>query len=117
MFSRRGTTLARVVGEVEFGHEIRLVVRERLVFDRLPALIDGYGYEVWKGTAKIYWYDPQPHPNEPALASTHPHHKHIPPDIKHHRVPAENMSFDRPNLPPLIEEIEALIERIGNDPS
>jgi hypothetical protein len=40
------------------------------------------------------------------LASTHPHHKHIFPDIKHHRVPAPGLSFDRPNLPVLIAEIE-----------
>lgn len=40
------------------------------------------------------------------LASTHPHHKHIPPDIKHNRIPAPGLSFTRPNLPFLIEEIE-----------
>jgi len=27
-------------------------------------------------------------------------------DIKHHRIPAPNLSFERPNLPFLIEEIE-----------
>lgn len=53
-----------------------------------------------------YWYDPQPHPNDPALASTHPHHKHIPPEIKRHRIPAPGLGFDQPNLPFLIEEIE-----------
>jgi hypothetical protein len=42
------------------------------------------------------------------LQSTHPHHKHIPPDIKHNRIPAENMSFSQPNLPALIHEIESL---------
>jgi hypothetical protein len=50
-------------------------------------------------------YDPQPHPDDPNLASTHPHHKHIPPDIKRHRVPAPDISFQQPNLPFLIEEI------------
>ena len=35
-----------------------------------------------------------------------PHHKHIPPNIKHHRIPAPNLSFTCPNLPFLIEEIE-----------
>jgi len=43
---------------------------------------------------------------EGQLASTHPHHKHIQPDIKHHRVPAPGISFSQPNLPFLIEEIE-----------
>ena len=38
--------------------------------------------------------------------STHPHHKHIRPDIKHNRIPASGLQFDAPNLPFLIEEIE-----------
>jgi hypothetical protein len=50
-----------------------------------------------------------PYPNDPALASTHPHHKHIPPDIKHNRIPAPNMNFTQPNLPALISDIENLI--------
>jgi hypothetical protein len=40
------------------------------------------------------------------LASTYPHHKHIPPDLRHNRVPAHGISFEQPNLPTLIEEIE-----------
>ena len=63
-------------------------------------------YEVWRGSEKLYWYDSQPHPTDSTLASTDPHHKHIPPDIKHHRVTAPGLSFDQPNLPILIEEIE-----------
>ena len=111
VLSRRGATLARVTGELVFDGGLRLVVRERLVFERLPILIDGYGYEIWRGAEKLCWYDSQPHPNEPALQSTHPHHKHVPPDMKRNRIPAENMSFERPNLPALIAEIEALLER------
>ncbi len=38
---RRGATLARVEGEVHFDQDIRLVVLERLVFDRLPLAIEG----------------------------------------------------------------------------
>jgi hypothetical protein len=49
-----------------------------------------------------------PHPNDPTLASTLPHHKHIPPDIKHHRIPATEMSYNRPNLPAIINEIEEI---------
>ena len=52
------------------------------------------------------WYDSQSHPDDSSLASTDPHHKHIPPDIKHHRVPAPGLSFHQPNLSFLIEEIE-----------
>ena len=71
-FIRRGTSIARVAGELYFKHNIRVVVRERLIYSRLPAIIDWYGYEIWRGTEKLYWYDSQPHPNNPALASTHP---------------------------------------------
>jgi hypothetical protein len=49
------------------------------------------------------------HPNDPSLANTHPHHKHVPPDMKHHRIPAPDLSFIRPNLPFLIEEIERTV--------
>ncbi len=111
-FIRRGAALARVAGELDFDHDIRLVVRERLVYHRLPAVIDWYGYEVWRGSEKLYWYDSQPHPNDPILQSTYPHHKHIPPDIKHHRIPAPKMRFSQPNLPALIHEIETLIASI-----
>jgi hypothetical protein len=105
---RQGTTLARVTGEFIFDDDIRLVVRERLVYQRPSTVIDSYGYEVWRGAAKLYWYDSQPHPGDLSLQGTDPHHKHIPPDIRHHRIPAPEMSFARPNLPALIREIEAL---------
>ena len=114
-FIRRGAALARVAGELDFDYDIRLILRERLVYHRLPVVIDWYGYEVWRGGEKLYWYDSQPHPDDPTLQSTHPHHKHISPDIKHHRIPAPEMSFNQPNLPVLIHEIEALIERIEAD--
>lgn len=110
-FVRRGHSLARVSGELSFDNDIRLVILERLVFDRLPVLIESYGYEVWKGQEKLYWYDPQPHPNNPELQSTHPHHKHVPPDIKHNRIPAPGISFHHPNLPELIHEIENLLRK------
>lgn len=93
-FIRRGATLARVAGKLYFDYGIHLVVRERLLYHRLPIVIDWYGYEVWRSGEKLYWYDAQPHPNEPPLQSTYPHHKHIPPDIKHHRIPTAEMSFD-----------------------
>lgn len=107
-FIRLGSTLARVAGEIYFENDIKLVVRERVLYHRLPIVMDWYGYEVYRGDEKIYWYDSQPHPDDETLQSTHPHHKHIPPDIKHNRVPAEIMSFSEPNLPTLIIEIEAL---------
>jgi hypothetical protein len=116
VFVRRGATLARVEGEVFFKNSIRITVRERLVYHRLPLIIDSYGYEIWHGEEKLCWYDSQPHPTEPSLQSTHPHHKHIPPDIKHNRIPAPTMSFVQPNLPALIREVEALLEHLlSND--
>ena len=54
---RRGATLGRVTGELCFECDVRLVVRERLVYHRLPVVIDWYGYEVWRGNEKLYWYD------------------------------------------------------------
>ncbi|MBF0378618.1 MAG: hypothetical protein HQK72_14240 [Desulfamplus sp.] len=45
-FVRKGISLARVSGELYFSHGIRLVVRERIIYNRLPSVIDWYGYEV-----------------------------------------------------------------------
>jgi hypothetical protein len=42
--------------------------------------------------------------------ATHPHHKHIPPNVRHHRIPAPELSFTEPNLPFLIQEIEQLLK-------
>jgi len=111
-FVRRGATLARIAGELQFDLGLRLVIRQRLLFHRLPGVIDEYGYEVWKGEEKPYWYDSQPHPGGSTLQSTYPHHKHVPPGIKHHRIPAPDMSFTRPNLPGLIRDVEALMKRL-----
>ena len=59
--------MAQIAGELFLQNGIRLTIRERVVFDRLPLVIDGYGYEAWRGDEKLYWYDSQPHPNEPKL--------------------------------------------------
>jgi len=95
-------------GEVFFGHGIRLRLREELDFD--AGLITAYGYEVYQGDERLFWYDDFPHPDDPTLAATFPHHKHVPPDIRHHRVPAPGMSFVVPNLPGLLQEIEAIAD-------
>jgi hypothetical protein len=95
-------------GEVFFANNLRLRIREELDFD--AGLITAYGYEVYRGTDRLYWYDDFPHPNDSTLASTFPHHKHVPPNIKRNRIPAPEISFTEPNLPVLIQEIEALIQ-------
>lgn len=105
---RQASDVATVEGTLYFDGGIRLQVLEVVRFDVIPPRLTRYGYEVWRESVKLYWYDPQSHPNDPTLASTQPHHKHIPPDIKHHRIPAPELSFTEPNLPFLIREIETL---------
>ena len=121
-----GLDTARLTGLVAFDDDLVLCVYELLNFQQ--GVIEAYRYEVtrchppfttsplpeaatycdisYPGKEKLYWYDSWPHPHDLVLASTHPHHKHISPDIKHHRIPAAGLSFDRPNLPFLIAEIE-----------
>jgi hypothetical protein len=107
--AQRGRLYAELSGDVIFAHDYRLNVYERLSWDSAAVSIDGYSYELWRGSEKIYWYDSQPHPGDPTLASTDPHHKHLPPDIKHHRVPAPDLSFNAPNLEFLIREVESML--------
>jgi len=102
--------------------------REYLNFEL--GVIEGYGYEAFRTFIspgapdfpaaagycqtsythkdKLYWYDSFPHPNDPALPTTDRHPKHVPPEVKHHCVPAPDLSFTRPNSPFLIQEIEQL---------
>ncbi len=101
---RHGPAFAELSGSLEFSNDVILHVWEDLNFAR--GVIQAYSYAIEQAGQRLYWYDPQPHPNDPMLASTFPHHKHIPPGIKHHRVPAPGLSFDQPNLLFLIEEIE-----------
>jgi hypothetical protein len=121
-----GLDTARLTGLVAFGDDLVLCVYELLNFQE--GVIEAYRYEIsrchppftqnplpeatdycragYPGKEKLYWYDSWPHPNDPTLTYTLPHHKHIPPDIKHTRIPAPGLSFTQPNLPFLIEEIE-----------
>lgn len=102
-----GPQLGLAEGEVAFINDLRLRAQQRLDFE--AGLIIGYGYEVDRGGERLYWYDCFPHPNDPTLASTFPHHKHIQPDPRHNRVPAPGLTFNQPNLPLVIAEIEALL--------
>lgn len=58
-----------------------------------------YSYEVYRA------YDAWEHPEIPALASTFPHHKHVPPSLRDHRVPAPGISFVSPNLDVVLEDV------------
>lgn len=105
----RGRRIAILQGELLFERGFRVSIKERLSDEVGHVTIEAYGYEIWRDSEKIAWYDAQPHPDVPELQSTFPHHKHVPPDIKHHRIPAPGLSFDEPNLPNLITEIETLL--------
>jgi len=108
----RGVAVVR--GSLCFRNGLELRVSE--VVDLVAARISDYSYTVFRGTQRIRWYDPQPHPENPDLASTFPHHLHEPPDpstssgqsIKHNRKPAPGISFTAPNLPTLIADCIAL---------
>ncbi len=103
---------AVVRGRLHFHNGLELQVRE--VLDFSVGEITEYGYTVYCEGERIRWYDPQPHPENPALAVTFPHHRHEPPDIKHNRQPAPDIGFDAPNLPTLIADCIALGEMLGN---
>jgi hypothetical protein len=107
---RTGLAAGQVVGTLTFPNNVRLDVAELVDFDAGRLEILQYGYVVWRGDERLYWYDSQSHPNDPTLASTDPQHKHVPPNIKHHRIPAPELSFTRPNLHVLIEEVEQLLK-------
>lgn len=95
-------TTGFVRGTVWFHSGLELRVFEYIDFSD-GELLD-YSYTVFRGQEKIRWYDPQPHLDNPELASTFPHHRHEPPDIKHNRKPAPGISFSEPNLPTLIAD-------------
>ena len=96
-------------GEVLFRDGLRLRMREELDFDE--ELITAYGYEVYREQEKLCWYDDFPHPHDSTLASTYPHHKHVPPNMKRNRIPAQGLSFESPNLPRIVAEVEELVSQ------
>jgi len=106
--------VAIVEGDVFFHNGLRLRVME--VVDFKASQIRKYSYEVWRGDEKILWYDPQPHPENPDLAATFPHHRHEPPEIKHNRKPAPGITFHTPNLPTLIVDSVELGNQLQAQP-
>jgi len=104
-----GPFAAEVEGQLTFADGYTLDVWELLDFNKHA--IRSYSYAVDRLGERVWWYDSQSHPNDPTLASTDPHHKHVHPDIKHNRIPAPDISFNQPNLPFLIREIEQQLSR------
>lgn len=99
-----GPMTAVVKGEMLFDQG--MVLRAVEVVDTRQRQIVRYGYELWQGNEKLWWYDSWPHPDDPSLAVSHPHHQHVPPDMKRHRIPAPELSFTSANLPFLIRKVE-----------
>ena len=90
-------------GTIEFNSEIRLTFHEVINFSKQR--IVRYAYEVYQKNELLYFYDLQEHSEDSTLASTFPHHKHVSPNLKRNRQPAPGISFIKPNLPFLIQEI------------
>lgn len=105
----RSTAIVR--GSVRFRSGLELRVHE--IVDFVAGCISDYSYTVFHGEERVRWYDPQPHPENPDLAETFPHHRHEPPNIKHNRKPAPGISFTEPNLSTLIADCIAL----GDEPA
>jgi hypothetical protein len=103
-------------GDITFAGGFRLSIKERLSDEMGRVTIEAYGYEIWRDSEKLAWYDAQPHPEIVELQSTFPHHKHTPPNIKHHRIPAPGMSFEQPNLSLLIGEIKSMLDEMTRQP-
>lgn len=97
---------AIVKGEITLSNGLKLRVFE--VLDFRKGRIQTYSYAVYRGDVKIRWYDPQPHPENPALAVNFPHHYHEEPNIKQNRQPAIGISFELPNLLTLIADCVAI---------
>lgn len=70
--AQRGAKFATISGEIILPEGYRLTIAELVTFDTGPLALERYGYEVWQGNEKLYWYDSQPHPDNPLLSSTHP---------------------------------------------
>jgi len=101
-FYTNSATSAFVRGSVYFASGLELRIFEYL--DLADGELFDYSYAVYRSAEKIRWYDPQPHPENPDLATTFPHHYHEPPDIKHNRHPAHGIRSEAPNLPALIAD-------------
>lgn len=104
-----GPFTAEVEGQLTFVAGYVLDVWELL--DLSKGVIRSYSYELTCAGGQVWWYDPTEHPGDVTLRSSFPHHKHVSPDIKRHRIPAPEISFTRPNLPVLIKEVERLLQR------
>ena len=108
-----GPFAAEVEGQLAFESDYVLDVWELL--DLSTGTIRNYSYELDHAGERVWWYDPTEHPGDATLRDSYPHHKHVPPDIKHHRIPAPEISFTRPNLPVLIKDVKQRLQAHGEN--
>ena len=99
-----GATLAKLEGRIECQNEVYIEVWE--LIDFAARRIRTYSYEVYRAEEKICWYDCWRHPEISALAITFPHHKHIQPNLRDHRVPTPGISFESPNLDVVLTDVQ-----------
>ena len=99
-----GATLAKLEGDIQCKSGLRIAVFE--LVDFAEQRIRTYSYEIYRGDEKVCWYDPWEHPEDPALAGTFPHHRHLPPNLREHRVPAPGISFTSPNLDTVLNDLQ-----------
>ena len=98
-----GANLARLEGRVECPGGLQVEVWELVDFS--TRRIRSYSYEVYRHGEKLCWYDAWPHPEIPSLATTFPHHKHLAPNLREHRVAAPGIRFDAPNLDTVLQDV------------
>ncbi len=95
-----GAPTAIVDGELHFAAGLRLRVIEAIDFK--ASRIQAYAYTLWRGEAKLGWFDSTPLNLEPHLAENFPHHYHDLSGAEEQRASAPALSFTRPNLPAVI---------------
>lgn len=103
-----GAALAKLEGHLLFEHDMTLIVWE--LIDFRGGQICGYSYQLRQADTVVVWYDALEHPTLDPAQPNYPHHKHVPPDIQHHMLPVSHMSFNKPNLPFLGEEVMRMVQ-------
>lgn len=98
-----GAALGKLQGHVDCGSDIHLEVFE--LVDFAVGRIRTYSDEVYRAAEKLCWYDAWEHPEDASLSATFPHHKHLLPNLRDHRVPAPGISFGSPNLDVVLADI------------
>ena len=108
-FARLGSSLARVSGELSLITTFVWSFAYVSCNDRSPMLLTGMDTRCGRRRRSCSGMILSLIRTEPALQSTHPHHKHIPHISSTIVVRRPTMSFSRPNLPELIERSKPFV--------